>query len=167
VYLALFVLIAVIDIEHRLVLNVVMIPAFALTFIEMIVTGRISLNDALVGYAVAQIVVMAFYLLGGVYLWIVSTRQGKPLGEVPFGFGDVTLATFCGMVLGFPTVLPMLMLMVLLGAAIAILYLVVRALTVRRVEAHMVIPYGPAIVLAAAILLLWQNEVAGMMLGGR
>ncbi len=167
IYLSLFALIAIIDIEHRLILTVVMIPAFLFAFVELALTRRLSFPDAMVGYALGQILVMGIYLFSGVFLWFRNIGQDEPIREIAFGFGDVTLATFCGLVLGYPSILYMIVLMILLGGAIGLLYLIVRLLIVRRYEASMVMPYGPAIVLAAAIMLLWGDRVAFYAMGGR
>ncbi len=166
VYMTVFTLIAVIDIEHRLVLNVVMVPAFAVALVEVLFSGRIPVLSALAGYAVAQIIVMGFYLLGGLYLKAVNARRETPVTEVAFGFGDVTLATFCGLVVGFPGVTLMLVLMVLLGALFALLYIVSRGLFARGYRAHTPLPYGPSIILAAVIMLLWGADVIRLALGG-
>ncbi|HEC23579.1 MAG TPA: prepilin peptidase [Chloroflexi bacterium] len=165
-YVALFLLIAVIDIEHRLVLNVVMLPAFVIALIEVALSGRIALRDGLVGYAIGQIVVMGIYLLGGVYLWIVNTARHEPVREIPFGFGDVTLATFCGLVVGSPGIVVVLVLMILLGGLIALLYIGYRLVVARQYKAHTPVPYGPSIVLAATIMLLWGEQVTAWITGG-
>ena len=166
VYMTVFTLIAVIDIEHRLVLNVVMVPAFAVALVEVLFSRRIPVLSALAGYAVAQIIVMGFYLLGGLYLKAVNARRETPVTEVAFGFGDVTLATFCGLVVGFPGVTLMLVLMVLLGALFALLYIVSHGLFARGYRAHTPLPYRPSIILAAVIMLLWGADVIRLALGG-
>ncbi len=160
VYIALFVLIGVIDIEHRLVLNAVMFPAFALAVLEVLVSRRQPVLEAFAGYAIAQIVVMGFYLFGAAYLWIVNARRSRPINEVAFGFGDVTLATFCGLVVGYPRVVLMLVLMVLLGGLFAVLYVVARMALGRRYHAHTALPYGPAILVAAMLMLVWGEAMA-------
>jgi leader peptidase (prepilin peptidase) / N-methyltransferase len=166
-YIALFTLIAVIDIEHRLVLTVLMIPAFILALIEIAMSRRIAIADAMIGYAVAQIVQLSFYMLGALYLTIINARSNEPIREVAFGFGDVTLATFCGLVVGFPDVIYMLVLMILIGGTMGFVYLVIRLIISRRYQAHMVIPYGPAIVAAAALLLLWGDSIVPYLMGVR
>ncbi len=163
-YVALFVLITVIDIEHRLVLDVVMLPAFVIALLEVALSNRLSLQNALVGFAVGQIVVMGFYILGIIYLWIINAGRKEQVREVAFGFGDVTLATFCGLVVGYPRVVVMLVLMVALGGLIALLYLLYRAIIARDYKAHTPLPYGPSIVLAALVMLLWGREI-GRLLG--
>lgn len=160
VYVALFMLIGVIDIEHRLVLNAVMFPAFALAVLEVLISHRQPVLEAFAGYAIAQIVVMGFYLFGAAYLWIVNTLRSRPINEVAFGFGDVTLATFCGLVVGYPRVVLMLVLMVLLGGLLAVLYVVARMALGRRYHVHMALPYGPAILVAATLMLVWGEAMA-------
>lgn len=165
-YTALFTLIAVIDIEHRLVLNVVMFPAFVVALLEVIISPRITAMQGLSGYAVAQIVVMGFFLLGQVYLWIINARRDRPVTEVAFGFGDVTLATFCGLVVGYPDVFAMLVLTVLAGGLSALIYIVSRMLPSREYRAHTPLPYGPSIIVSAVVLLLWSDQILPWLLGG-
>ncbi len=166
-YVSLFTLIAVIDIEHRLVLNIVMLPAFVIALLEVLLSARIKFREALVGYALAQIIVMGFFLLGAVYLWLINTVRKTSVSEVAFGFGDVTLATFCGLIVGENAVLPMLILMVLIGGLIAVLYLFYRLLTQRGYKAHTPLPYSPSIVLAAMIMLLWGERFTMWQLWAR
>ena len=166
-YMIVLTLISVIDIEHRLVLSIVLLPSFLIAFVEILITHRIHVVDALVGYAVAQIIVMLYYLMGGLYLRIVNARRKDPVTEIAFGFGDVSLATFCGLIVGYPHVVYMLILMALIGGVMAFGYLVVRLVIVRRYEAHMAFPYGPAITIAAAAMLLWGDQIVYYLLGGR
>jgi leader peptidase (prepilin peptidase) / N-methyltransferase len=166
-YVALFTLIAVIDIEHRLILTVLMIPVFVIALIEIALSGRITVGNAMIGYAVAQLVQLSFYIFGALYLTIINARSNEPIREVAFGFGDVTLATFCGMVVGFPDVINMLVLMILIGGTMGFVYLVIRLIITRRYQRNMVIPYGPAIVAAAALLLLWGDQIVPYLLGVR
>ena len=166
-HLVVLMLISVIDIEHRLILSIVLLPSFLIAFLEIVITRRITIADALVGYAVAQIVVMLYYLMGILYLRIVNARRKDPVSEIAFGFGDVSLATFCGLIVGYPRVIYMLILMALVGGIMAFGYLIIRLVIVKRYEAHMAFAYGPAITIAAAIMLLWGDRVAYYLLGGR
>ncbi len=159
-YLWLFLLIAVIDIEHRLILNIVMFPAFVVALLEVALNSRVKFADALIGYAAAQIIVMALYLLGFVYLWVINTNREQPVTEVAFGFGDVTLATFCGLVVGNPDVYFMLFYMIIFGAVSALGTIIIFAvLRGGKFRAHMAIPYGPSIVAAATVMLLSQAAI--------
>ncbi|NDJ55187.1 MAG: prepilin peptidase [Chloroflexi bacterium] len=167
-YISLFVLIAVIDFEHRLVLNVVMIPAFGFAIVETLFTEphSPSLVDqalrAFAGYGMAQVIVIAIFLGAGAYLSVVNASRSDPVRVIPFGAGDVTLATFCGFVVGFPDVVPMLVYMILIGGAIAVLFILYRLVILRNFRAHLVMPYGPAIVIAAAMMLIDWPPLPGL-----
>ena len=159
IYMSLFVLIAIIDIEHRLILNIVMLPAFIFALIEVSVTDRLHIADGLVGFAVGQIVVTGMFLLGDLYLRVVNRKRDDPVREIAFGMGDVTLATFCGLVVGYPEVIYMLIVMIVVGGVMAFVYLIGNAVTTGKYQAHMAMPYGPAVVIAAALMLLWGEEI--------
>jgi len=170
IYLTIFMLIAIIDIEHRYILNIVMIPAFAFALLEVVFSGRVGITEwrsALAGYALAQIAMMGIYLMGGAYLWLVNRRRKDKVTEVAFGFGDVTVATFCGLILGTPAAFYMLVLMVFVGGAISVLYTLLNILFRRGYQAHTPIAYGPAILISAMAMLLWSDRVIGLLYGGR
>lgn len=162
-YVWVLLLISLIDIRYRLILDVIMIPAFALALIELLTSRRIAIGDGLMGYAIGQIAVIAVYVFGALYLWIVNSGRDEKIDEVPFGFGDVTLATFCGLFLGYPRVVLMLLVMVVVGALMAIAAMLINLLRDGRYQAHAVIPYGPAIASAAVIMLLWGEAVARLL----
>jgi leader peptidase (prepilin peptidase)/N-methyltransferase len=165
-YTWIFFVIALIDIDYRLVLNIVTIPAFVVGLIEIIISDRLLMRSALLGYAVAQISVMGIYLLGGIYLLWLKTRQGETIDEIPFGMGDVTLATLCGMIVGFPSVIFMLLLMMLLGGGLALVHLITSFIHRKKQILATPFAYGPAIVMAATILLIWP-EIPALWLGSR
>jgi len=71
------------------------------------------------------------------------------------GGGDVTLATFVGLIVGFPLIIEALVLTILIGAGVSLLLIVTRVRTLRD---H--IPYGPFIVAGAIITLLWGYSIA-------
>lgn len=126
-----FALLAIIDLEYRLILNALLYPAFVLVLLLHIAYGT-SWQIVLLGTGFAFII---FY----------GTALLKP-GQL--GGGDVKLATLIGMLLGFPNVLWALLLGAGLGAGGALL----------RFGAgrswSMTIPYGPFLCLGAALLLL-------------
>jgi hypothetical protein len=68
-------------------------------------------------------------------------------------------------VVGYPNVFYMLFLMVLLGGLIAAIYVVYRLVTSGKHIAHMPVAYGPAIVLAATIMLVWPDQITAWVYG--
>ncbi len=155
-----FILIGVIDFEHHLILDILMIPLFIIALLELFIIRRVSPLYAFSGFAISQFFVMGIFLMGRVFLWLINSGRipEDRVTEVPFGFGDVTLASYCGLVVGLPYVVVMLFLMIVVGGIIALLSLVVGHLA-SRYRSFSVIPYGPAIVIAATIMLIWGDYV--------
>jgi leader peptidase (prepilin peptidase)/N-methyltransferase len=130
---AFFLLIALIDGKYRLVLNVLVFPAIALTLVYHLVTGEQSWTAVLLGGGLA----LAAFVLAA---WL---RPGD------LGGGDVKLAALIGLIFGFPGVLWPLLLGVGLGG-LAAAYLLLRGYG-RRYH----IPYAPFLCLGVFIALLY------------
>jgi leader peptidase (prepilin peptidase)/N-methyltransferase len=138
VYMAIFLLITVIDMEHRLVLNRVIGPSILLALIAGSFTPGLSWKQSLVGG-----------LLGFGFFYIVALIN--PGG---MGIGDVKLAAFIGLVTGFPAVIVALLVGILTGGLVS-LFLVVTRIRSRRDA----IPYGPFLVLGGVLGLLWGRSI--------
>ena len=141
-----YLLIVVIDIEHRLILHVVTIPSMAIILLLSTLDPRIGWKRAIIGALLGFILFFGLYLLGGLFAKWVSHRRGESLDEVPFGFGDVTLATLIGITVGFPGVIEALLRGILYAGAFSILYILYLYLK-KRYTAFIPIPYGPFLVI--------------------
>jgi len=167
-YSAIFVLVVVIDLEHRLILNVVIYPAWMLALLGSLVRPeppyfyRLALVGGALGFGILYLV----YLLGELFVKVLSKARGKPVNAVAFGFGDVRLGGFIGSVLGFPSVLLALFLAVLLGGVVGFLYWFIRAVILRRYSLFTAIPYGPFLVVGAMAMMLFGPEITLWLLGG-
>jgi leader peptidase (prepilin peptidase) / N-methyltransferase len=155
VYSALFVLITVIDMEHRLILHVVSLPAILLAVVGAYVDPIFdSPKRALLGGAIGLVAALILYFSGMLFSWLVGRARGQPLPGPAFGFGDVTLSTFLGLILGAPEIIFALVIGILAGFVGAILYLLIRGLIQREHQIFTAfMPYGPFLVLGAAIML--------------
>jgi leader peptidase (prepilin peptidase)/N-methyltransferase len=156
VYAAVFVLVVVVDLEHRLILNVVMYPAWAFALLGSFLRPepyfyRLALLGWLVGFGSLFLV----YLGGVLFVRVLSKARDKPINAVAFGFGDVRLGGFIGLALGFPDVITAIFLAVLLGGVVGMLYWFVRAVILRRYSLFTAIPYGPFLVLGSAAVLFF------------
>jgi|GEM_PF-228227 len=167
VYMAIFSLIIAIDMEHKLILFVVMIPAIALALLDafFVPLPYPEFNDALIGAALGFGVFFAIYLMGFAFRWFMNTFQGRNITTVAFGYGDVVMLTFTGAVLGTLYTVVAIVLTTLLGAIGAMLYLVVKAVVARQNATMTAIPYGPYIVIATLIMLLWGPAVWNYFVG--
>jgi prepilin signal peptidase PulO-like enzyme (type II secretory pathway) len=162
-YMAIFVLITVIDLEHKLILFAVIIPASILAIIDSIVTPPLNnepdLQRALIGGAIGFGAFFLLYLGGYVYLYIVNTVQRRNINEVAFGYGDVLMATLSGLILGPERLFFAMFITVFLGALGALLWLVARRLSGTGYSMFTALPYGPYIVAGTIVLLLFSTQV--------
>ena len=158
VVLALLVLITVIDIEHRLILRIVVLPAVLFVAVAGSLDPSRGPVKTLVGGAVGFGIMYAVYLLAEVYTQVQNRLRGKPMEEVAFGGGDVNLAAVVGCLVGWPGVLLALMIAIFSGAAYS-LGIIVPQLIRRRYSPHSVIPYGPFLVLGAFLLYFYSAQI--------
>jgi len=159
VYVAILLLIAVIDLEHRLILFAVILPACVFALVVAAITpaeGR-TLSEHLLGGVVGFLLFFAMFL-GGV-AFSTLTRSG----EVAFGFGDVMLATLSGLMLGWRAFIFAALIAVFAGAVGAVLYMAGRAIIGRRYRRFTPLPYGPYIVLGTLVMLLFREEVQNLL----
>jgi leader peptidase (prepilin peptidase) / N-methyltransferase len=143
IYVAVLILIIVIDLEYRLILHVVTFPTTIFAVLAAFVLTDNSLPSALLGAATGYIFFLLAYWLGrGLF------------GAGALGFGDVTLAMTMGAMLGFHRILFTLVLAILLGAGVTLLLLLTG-----RVKLRSHLAYGPYLALAAIFMILWGDQV--------
>jgi prepilin signal peptidase PulO-like enzyme (type II secretory pathway) len=146
VYIAILILVIVIDLENKLILNVVTFPATALALVgSFIVTPeQNNWKLALVGAAVGFVFFYIAYWLG--------TRM---FGPGALGYGDVKLALAMGAMLGFHRIFFALTLAVVLGGVSSLIILLVN----RKVNARTYLPYGQYLAAAAIVMLIWGVQI--------
>ena len=128
-------LIAVIDFKYRLVLNVLIFPAIALTLlINSLTPGSNPLAMVIGGAFGFSIFAAASFV-----------RPGE------LGAGDIKLATWLGLFFGFPDALWALMVGILTGGIIAVILLASRRGT-RKSQ----MPYAPFLCLGALVALFYN-----------
>jgi leader peptidase (prepilin peptidase) / N-methyltransferase len=153
-YSYIFLVIALIDLQHQLILNKIVYPSLVIALIIapfFIKAGYVHNNivdhgiiNALIGGAV-----------GFVFLLIpaIISRGGM-------GFGDVKMAALIGFVTGFPEVFVAVLGGIVLGGLAAIFLLITRIK--KRKE---VIPFGPFLSLATIVTLIWGKPLLDWYLG--
>lgn len=150
-WLTFFGLVAVIDIEHRLILHPVsLIGALGgAVYGTMLHGGLSTLAGGIGGFGI----MLGFYFLGGLFVRWMSNRRGETIDEIALGFGDVNLAGIMGLLLGWPGVLAGLFLAIILGGLGSGVYLLTRLIT-RSYRAYDALPYGPFLI-ASVIYFLY------------
>ncbi len=159
IYWAVFVLVTVIDLEHRLILNVIVFPACLLALAGALLTPEPGIRRAVLGGITGFLMVYVIYLLGALFARVMARRRGRPIDEVAFGAGDVKLTLFIGLVTGLPGVIFALVIGILLGGLFAGAYLLWMVLVRRRYSAFTAIPYGPFLVIGALVMMLYGPAV--------
>lgn len=149
IYSAIFLLVLVVDYEHRLILNIVILPAILFAALASPLAHP-GLALSLLGGALAFIIVFAIYIAAPIY----SRWRGHTLA-VPFGFGDVKLALFVGIVTGFPAAIFALFLAIFLGGIAAILVLAYQYARTRRIDIGAPIAYGPYFCIAGWVFMVF------------
>jgi prepilin signal peptidase PulO-like enzyme (type II secretory pathway) len=166
VYMAIFALITVIDMEHKLILFVVIIPAAVLAVLDAVITTYPpNLTEALIGGAAGFGIFFLLYNGGFLFTYIMGKLRGQDIDEVAFGYGDVMMAGLAGLILGWRALIFALFITVFLGAFGAIIYMISRRLMGARYSAYTALPYGPYIVAGTVIILLYRVPVTDFLLG--
>ncbi|MEZ4666874.1 MAG: A24 family peptidase [Anaerolineae bacterium] len=165
-YAPIFVLITVIDVEHKLILFVVIIPSALLAILDALLTKYPpSIQGSLPGGLLGFVTFFLLYLGGIVYVYIANQVQGRNITEVAFGYGDVMMATLSGLILGMGDLIFAMFITVLLGAIGALLYLLSKRLSGTGYSMITALPYGPYIVLGTIIMMLFSREVRLFIVG--
>lgn len=167
-YVTSLVMILVTDLEHRLILHAVTLPSMLVAVLGAYVNPAFdSPARALLGGAIGLVAALSLYFFGALFSLILGRLRGEPLPGPALGFGDVTLSTFLGLVVGAPEIIFALVLGILAGFVGAIAFLVVRSGIQRSHQAFTsFIPYGPFLVLGGAAMLFYGAEFMAWYTGG-
>jgi leader peptidase (prepilin peptidase)/N-methyltransferase len=147
--LAFFALVAVIDLEHRLILHPVSwIGAGMGLLVGILQKGIwITLLGGLAGYGI----MLALFFLGIAFNRLMAKMRHQEVDDA-LGFGDVNLAGIIGLLLGWPEIVGGLLIAILAGGLTSGLVILVTAI-LRKYKAMTAIPYAPFLILGAMIFL--------------
>ena len=152
-YFALFLTIAVIDVEHGLILNKLVYPACLVT---SVVSSFYPLGLA-VGRTPADS--FAYSLLGGAVAFVILLIPALVwVGRM--GWGDVKFAGLVGIITGYPGGLVAMALAMLGGGGLAVIYYFLRSR-----EHHDSIPFGPFLSAGGLTALIWGQNITDWYLG--
>ena len=144
-YFSIFIAIIVIDMDHKLVLNVIVYPAVAIVLILNIFMPEPGFLDGLLGGGAGFVILLAPALI---------TRGAG------MGFGDVKLAGLIGLMVGWPNVLVAVVGGIIVGGLVAAVLLLTR-LKGRKDE----IPFGPFLSLTTMATIVYGREILDWYMG--
>jgi len=142
-YCCLFIVLGVIDLEHKLILNKIVYPATAVALVIAVFLPP-GIVDSVIGGAIGFVIL---------FIPALVSRRGM-------GWGDVKMAALIGLVTGFPLVFVALLMGIVLGGLAAGFLLLFKIK--KRKEP---IPFGPFLSLAAMATLLWGGDILSWYLG--
>jgi leader peptidase (prepilin peptidase)/N-methyltransferase len=158
-YGTVFVLVLIIDLEHKLIPHIIMLPAITLAVIATFINPDPYFPaSGLLGGGAGLVSALVLYAFGALFARLAGQMRGQAISEVAFGVGDVTLITFIGFAVGVPDIIFALVIGILSGGAVAILFLFVQGIIHKKYNAFTAIPYGPFLVLGGAIMLYYGKE---------
>ncbi|MDE2636647.1 MAG: A24 family peptidase [Chloroflexota bacterium] len=162
----LFLLIAVIDLEHRRIPLTPLLAAGALAVIRAFAIPLRPPTTAamLVGALCAGLAFSLVYLGGRLFARLASKRWSLPKDVTAFGRGDVYLMTAGGLILGYPDVLIAMALAILLGGIGALFYMAGKRAS-GGYQPFTALPYGPYILAAIYVVMLLPGEASGLFAG--
>jgi len=143
-YTCLLLVIAVIDLEHGLILNRLTYPGIVLALLLSTFLPQVGMLRALLGSVVSVALIV---------LIILASRGGM-------GMGDAKMAAVLGAMLGFPMVFLGLLIAVVVGGVTAVILLALK-LRGRRDR----IPFGPFLALGGCVALVYGQEILRWYLG--
>lgn len=161
---AALILITVIDLEHRLILFVVIIPACLYAVVGAALVGpqiseRIIFRDYIVGGLLGFGIFFVMYLGGFLFNAIMGSWRGEAIEEVAFGYGDVLLATLSGFILGWQALIFAIFIAIFAGAAGALIFLAAQHFVKGKYEMFTALPYGQYIVFGTLVMMLWRAPI--------
>ena len=141
-YSAVLIAIAIIDLDHQLILNKIVYPVSLIALVlNFFMPSLFNLHNFLFGLLGMAV---GFLIL---FLPALISRKGM-------GWGDVKMAGMLGLMVGFPNVIVAVFGGIIIGGVVAIILLATKKKT--RKDG---IPFGPYLSLAAIITLLWGSEI--------
>jgi len=137
-YGSLFLVIAIIDLEHGLILDRLVYPAVVISLVLAIFYAKPGLVSALMGGGLGFIILL---------LPVLVYRESM-------GWGDVKMAGLIGVVTGFPVVVIALFIAFISGGLVGAIMLLSR-----RKGRKATIPFGPFLSLGTVLALLWGQSL--------
>ena len=153
-YTCVFLVLFVIDLEHQLILNVIVYPMMAVALVISFIhpftadatnyihlTNSTTVNSGLNSLIAGAGAFILFFII------VIVSRGGM-------GGGDINMAGLIGLIVGYPQVFTAIMIAIITGGLVAIFLLVTKIK--KRKEG---IPFGPFLAVGAVVALLYGKVI--------
>jgi prepilin signal peptidase PulO-like enzyme (type II secretory pathway) len=139
--------VAVIDIEHRIILRSLTIVGILLSLLAGYLMHGLPIT--LLGFVSGTGLMGLIYLAGILFSKWMEKKKGEPV-EDALGSGDIYVSAIAGLLTAFPGVFSAILMAIVMGGFVSLAF-VVYMLIRREYRAFTPIPYAPFIILATVI----------------
>jgi leader peptidase (prepilin peptidase)/N-methyltransferase len=145
------IVITFIDIDYRIIPDVITLPLILIAPAAAFIIGHISVIDSLIGI-----------IVGGGLLWAIAEIYLRLRNQEGMGLGDVKMLAMIGGLLGWEGAMFTLVVGSIIGTVFGLI-----AMVARRGRLDMEIPFGPFLAGGCALYLLGGPDLIGWYLGNR
>jgi leader peptidase (prepilin peptidase)/N-methyltransferase len=146
IFVATLIVITFIDIEHQIIPHEIILPGIPFFLLAAVFVMGIPLSESFLGIMVG---------IGTLYL--VAVYYEQLTGIEGMGGGDVNLMGMLGAFLGWKSLLFILMVGALTGAAVGIILMINKGKTMKYA-----VPFGPFLSLGAVVYLYWGRALVNL-----
>jgi len=148
VLISILIVVSFIDLNHRIIPDVITLPGIVLGLIFSYFNPQGSLSASVIGF-----------LSGGLSFYLLAYAGEVVFKKESMGGGDIKLAALLGAFLGWKNLIVVILLASFLGALIGGL-----KLTLSKSKKDQTIPFGPFLAAASVIALFWGESLIGLYL---
>jgi len=142
IFIATLLVITFIDIDHRIIPDLISLPGIVFFFIASLTISTISIIDSFIGI-----------LAGGGILFAIAEIYWRITGKEGMGGGDVKLLAMIGALIGWQGVLFTIFVSSLVGTIIGIIVMLIQGKNLK-----LAIPFGPFLSIGAVVYVFFGNE---------
>ncbi len=142
IFIATLLVIAFIDIDHRIIPDLISLPGIVIFFIASLTISTISIKDSLIGI-----------VAGGGILFLIAECYWRITGKEGMGGGDVKLLAMIGALIGWQGVLFTIFASSLIGTIIGTIVMLIQGKNLK-----LAIPFGPFLSIGAVVYVFFGNE---------
>ena len=166
IWVALFVLLAVIDLEHMRIPLPPLLACVLLAFVRALAFPQSppTFASMLAGALCACLSFSLLYLGGRSFAQLAARRHPQQPQLTALGLGDVYLMTVGGLIVGFPHTLVLMTMTIVLGGIAAAGYMLATSWS-GGYQRFSAIPYAPFILASVYAVLLLRGDVSQLIFG--
>jgi leader peptidase (prepilin peptidase)/N-methyltransferase len=143
IFIACLLVITFIDLDHRIIPDVITLPGIPVFFVMALAVPDITLKNSLIGL-----------LIGGGSLWAVAFIYKLVTGKDGMGGGDIKLLAMMGVLIGWQGVLFTIFISSAIGAITGLLVMLVQ-----KGNLKLAIPFGPFLAIGAVAYIFFGQQL--------